>query len=206
VTDSSSSTRGRPVNEAARADRTAQILAGARRCFIEHGFHASAVTKISETAGVSVANIYQYFPNKDALIEALIQEDIERELEFIRLIEMSGLSTDAMRPILAPYFETGIGREVAILASEMVSEASRNPKIAMMQAVALDQAKAAIARAVEREQRAGRINCAVSPDCAASMICLIFDSMTRRLIYTPTPGHELLDELLKHFDFILNAR
>jgi AcrR family transcriptional regulator len=133
-----------------------------------------------------VANIYQYFPNKDALIEALIQEDIERELEFIRLIEMSGLSTDAMRPILAPYFETGIGREVAILASEMVSEASRNPKIAMMQAVALDQAKAAIARAVEREQRAGRINCAVSPDCAASMICLIFDSMTRRLIYTPT--------------------
>lgn len=198
--------RGRPVNEEARADRTAQILAGARRCFVEQGFHASSVGKISEAAGVSVANIYQYFPNKDALIEALIEEDIERELDLIRHIARTCLSVEVMRPILTSYFTTDVGRESAILTSEIVSEASRNPRVAKMQAAALGQAIAAIASTIEREQKAGRIDCRLPPSAAASMICLFFDSMVRRLVYQDDAGDVLLEELLAHFDFVFKPR
>jgi AcrR family transcriptional regulator len=75
--------RGRPVNEQAREERMAQILDGARGCLVQRGFHASSIAEIGAAAGVSVANIYQYFPSKEALIAALIAVDLERHHSLI---------------------------------------------------------------------------------------------------------------------------
>ena len=43
---------GRPVNSEARAQRRAQILDGARACFLRKGFHAATTAEISAEAGV----------------------------------------------------------------------------------------------------------------------------------------------------------
>lgn len=47
------------------------ILDATARILVERGFAAVTTNAVAERAGVSVGSLYQYFPNKDALITAL---------------------------------------------------------------------------------------------------------------------------------------
>jgi AcrR family transcriptional regulator len=47
------------------------ILEAATRIFGERGYAGATTNDIAELAGVSIGSLYQYFPNKDALISAL---------------------------------------------------------------------------------------------------------------------------------------
>lgn len=50
------------------------ILAGAMREFLEHGYAGARIDRIVEAAGVSKATVYRYFPDKQALFTALIEQ------------------------------------------------------------------------------------------------------------------------------------
>lgn len=60
--------RGRPPE---RADRKESILAAALACFVERGFHGTAIPQIAERADIAAGTIYHYFDSKDALVNAL---------------------------------------------------------------------------------------------------------------------------------------
>ena len=47
------------------------ILTAASQVLRRHGYAKASTDRIAERAGVSVGSLYQYFPNKDAVIEAL---------------------------------------------------------------------------------------------------------------------------------------
>jgi AcrR family transcriptional regulator len=54
-----------------------RILDAATRIFHEQGYAGATTNDIADEAGVSVGSLYQYFPNKDALLVALTQRHIE---------------------------------------------------------------------------------------------------------------------------------
>ena len=56
------------------------VLEAARKLFAEHGNDAQ-MDEIARKAGVGVGTVYRHFPNKEALIEALIQRRFERIAE-----------------------------------------------------------------------------------------------------------------------------
>ncbi|PRC61647.1 TetR family transcriptional regulator, partial [Mycobacterium sp. ITM-2017-0098] len=39
---------------------------------IAHGYDGASTNRIAEAAGISPGSLYQYFPNKDAIVEAVI--------------------------------------------------------------------------------------------------------------------------------------
>lgn len=45
-----------------------RLLAAAARVFAEHGYAAGTTNRIAEAAGHSIGSLYQYFPNKDAIL------------------------------------------------------------------------------------------------------------------------------------------
>jgi len=53
------------------------ILDAAVRLFCESGFASTSTNAIAELAGVSIGSLYQYFPNKLALLEALRERHIK---------------------------------------------------------------------------------------------------------------------------------
>ena len=57
-------------------DATAVIL-------VKHGYEGLTTNRVAESAGVSVGSLYQYFPNKEALVASLIQRWSDSVLETI---------------------------------------------------------------------------------------------------------------------------
>jgi AcrR family transcriptional regulator len=60
--------RGRPPD---RPDRRESILDAALQCFVERGFHGTAIPQIAEKADIAAGTIYHYFDSKEALVNAL---------------------------------------------------------------------------------------------------------------------------------------
>ena len=76
MTDSSLATRKVPRQERSRltVDR---ILVAAAQVFHEAGYTSATTNDIALEAGISVGSLYQYFPNKDAILVALTQRHID---------------------------------------------------------------------------------------------------------------------------------
>ena len=62
-----------------RAELTRErILTAAAHVFAEHGYAAGTTNRIAERARVSIGSLYQYFPNKDAVLAELLVRHIDR--------------------------------------------------------------------------------------------------------------------------------
>lgn len=58
----------------ARSQATVEaILTAAARILTKEGFEALTTNRVATVAGVSVGSLYQYFPNKEALVRALCE-------------------------------------------------------------------------------------------------------------------------------------
>ncbi len=62
--------RGRPPGP----DRRESILEAALACFVERGFHGTAIPQIAEAANIAAGTIYHYFDSKEALVNALYRQ------------------------------------------------------------------------------------------------------------------------------------
>lgn len=58
------------------AERRQQILAAARTLFAERGFDATTTRDLAAAADINDALIYRYFPDKQAILAALVDEAI----------------------------------------------------------------------------------------------------------------------------------
>ena len=90
----------------AKALKTERILAAATKLFIVHGFEQTSMQKIADEAQVGIATLFRYFPKKELLIVAVIEQvidDMVPHFTTIALSEQNGLTKMAM--ILDAYID-----------------------------------------------------------------------------------------------------
>jgi AcrR family transcriptional regulator len=78
------------------------ILEAATRVLAADGLAGLTTNRVAEVAGVGIGSLYQYFPNKSALVAALIaraQDGLADEVE--RLVAAEGVPLDALLHDLA---------------------------------------------------------------------------------------------------------
>lgn len=64
-----------------KSDIEPRIVHAARRCFLEDGVDGASLRQIARDAGTSIGMIYYYFPTKDDLFLAVIEEIYAKMLE-----------------------------------------------------------------------------------------------------------------------------
>ncbi len=66
------------ISEERKTERREQILAGARRCFAEHGYEGATVARLETETGLSRGAIFNYYPSKEELFHELAWRDNAR--------------------------------------------------------------------------------------------------------------------------------
>jgi AcrR family transcriptional regulator len=75
--------RRKPVQ--ARSTATVEaIVEAAAQVFERHGYAAGTTNRIAERAGVSIGTLYQYFPDKDAILLALTERHLQEGTDVLR--------------------------------------------------------------------------------------------------------------------------
>jgi AcrR family transcriptional regulator len=83
------------------ATRQSQILEAAARVFAEKGFRHATIRDVAEAAEVADGTIYNYFENKDALLNAIINQLAEAEQQPLE-VDPSRIA-DRMRQLRTQY-------------------------------------------------------------------------------------------------------
>lgn len=66
-----------------------QVLEGARRVFMRDGYSGASVDDIAREAAVSKATLYNYFPDKRLMFDAVFRDELERQrVDGIELVAM----------------------------------------------------------------------------------------------------------------------
>jgi AcrR family transcriptional regulator len=95
----SANPRKRPEQDRSRA--TVEVIVdAAARVLVKHGYGAFTTNRVAETAGVSIGSLYQYFPNKEALLSELMRRhvaEIERGIEEMAELARTAPLADVIR-------------------------------------------------------------------------------------------------------------
>src|SRR3990167_10243637 len=115
-----------------RADaeaRRQQIVDAASACARRAGFHGASMAEIAQAAGLSVGKIYRYFENKEAIIAAIVDQDLaEMREKFAEMEEAGGSLVDAIVDRRFEALDRHYDPDYAALMLEVLAEAARNPR------------------------------------------------------------------------------
>nr|WP_314420847.1 TetR/AcrR family transcriptional regulator [uncultured Erwinia sp.] len=107
-----------------------RVLAAARACFSRDGFHGASMKNICKASGISPGTLYHHFPGKEALVEAIIEED---QLRAFSRFAQDNPDSDPVETIvhnlLAVREEDRAQRALVV---EIMAEGMRNPLVAEM--------------------------------------------------------------------------
>lgn len=182
-----------------------RILNAAQECFIGSGFHAASMASIAETAGMSAGLIYRYFENKNAIILAIV----ERQLQLLRDDIQLNRKIDLPREMTDSYGRSSSTDSRSMNASlllEISAEATRDSQIA----AALDTYDSTLRTALvdwlmrSRETGGHALPASIAPMRALILQCL-FEGLKLRETREPNLDRDLLGRALRAFVPLLLA-
>ncbi|ADG11992.1 TetR/AcrR family transcriptional regulator [Caulobacter segnis] len=183
---------GRPSPESRRQ----QILDAACDRVRHSGFHGASMADIAKAAGLSVGQIYRYFENKEAIIAAIVAQDLaEMRDKFAELESQPGTLLDAIDEHLPESIDKCFEPGRAALALEVIAEAARNPKVAAIVRSADDQERQMARSLMERSRKPEWSEAEFQARCEA--IGLIFDGLLMRGVNHPDLDREALSLVLR---------
>jgi AcrR family transcriptional regulator len=78
-----------PHHDGGDTAKRRQIVAGARKVFLERGFEGASMGEIARVAGVSKGTLYVYFQNKEQMFCAILDEERRKHLETVFTLDDS---------------------------------------------------------------------------------------------------------------------
>lgn len=113
----------------ARARRE-RIIAAARSLFAQHGFDRTGMAQIARESQVLVGQIYRDFASKEDLIAAIVERDISGLLDDPELAAVEAGQTEQLDQWVRRFVARGLDDDMRKILSDILSEGTRNPRIA----------------------------------------------------------------------------
>lgn len=192
--------RKRPVQDRSR-HTVERILDAAARIFDEDGYRQTTTNRVAEAAGVSVGSLYQYFPNKDALLVALAERHVD---EITTAFDEHLAALDAQAPPLEAVLRSLLELTVALnstsrLHAILFTDCPRTPALEAR----LDRFTEAVVAGVTRHLRRTGAGGA-DPRRRAELLVAACDAAVHTVVLSRRPGRsrtaavdDLVDLLLR---------
>jgi AcrR family transcriptional regulator len=165
------------------------ILEAAAQVFERHGYAAGTTNRIAARAGVSIGSLYQYFPNKDAIVIELARRHMAEAEEvawpaLARLAEAVAPLRDGLTAIV--WGMIALHRRTPRLHRVLFEEAVRPNEILELQWAFFDRASAGIADYLRAcpEVRVADVN------LAGRMVAQVVDVVTHGVVIHPRAGED----------------
>jgi AcrR family transcriptional regulator len=191
VTAAASSAAGAADPPGTKGDRTRQsLVAAAIVRFAREGYRGSSVADICRDAGLSTTASYPYFPNKEALFVAAVDEDV------------AGLITDGVSLGVVETQPEHWGRVILSglltsidahpLARRIVSGLEPEFTMRLLGIPALAQLRKDVTDLIAAQQMSGLVRDDIEPPAMANGIVIIVISLLMSTVQTGGAGLELV--------------
>jgi AcrR family transcriptional regulator len=180
--------RERAVNEKAAAHADAQrgrILDAAQGCFVAEGFHAATIATIAQRAGISAGLIYRYFENKDAIVLAIIDRELQRRRAHMAAKSGNENFAEGMIEVFRELCADSPLGHNAVLFLEMTAEGTRVPRVAEALQAADQAARGDFSAWLARGRAGGASLAARDPEAAALLVQVVFEGLAVRAAREP---------------------
>lgn len=189
-----------PDKHAARRDA---ILAAARHCFARKGFHQTSTAAICAQAGMSPGNLFHYFPTKQAIIAAIVDQEGSETAAYFDALQGSADAYGALLAFMDAVLALAADDGVAGLALDIAAEALRDADIAARVARNDATLRAGVQALLESAAARGQIDAALEPAQTAGWIAALVDGIFNRVAvdphYAPLAQRASLHLLLARF-------
>jgi AcrR family transcriptional regulator len=176
------------VTDAHLAARREQILLAAMTRFAEGGFHSTGMAEVIAATGLSAGAVYRYFPSKEALIRAIVEERVLASAKAtFEAILAQGVDNpvDAVAAALEIVDRVSAQGEIDItrIAVQAWGEALRNTDILDVAQNAYATMRGYLAEATRRAQQHGRLPSDADPaEIAKALLSLVMGYVIQRHI------------------------
>ncbi|GAA3194744.1 TetR/AcrR family transcriptional regulator [Actinocorallia longicatena] len=169
-----------------------RLLAAAARVFSEHGYTAGTTNRIAEAAGHSIGSLYQYFPNKDAILLELATAHARSGIAAMEELLAWGPLPETMQETIRLFVRAAIDnhRHDPALHRVLFEQAPRSPEF-------LEFLREAEARAVTLAESLLTSDPSVTvadPAMAARLVVITIESAVHRYVTGDGPHR------LAHFE------
>lgn len=149
--------------------QTARITAAARHLFARNGFHATDIGDISREVGLARNSLYRYYANKEELLLACIQEDMQPYLARLRqLADEYPDPVDRIMAWLGLQFELATGPAHATM--ELIAEVRESSRALKKHVANLHEAPNVFLEQALRDLQGGKSASANQATIQAAMI------------------------------------
>ena len=168
--------RKRPRQDRSRAT-VDSVLAATARVLVRRGFDGLTTNEVAAAAGVSIGSLYQYFPNKAALVAALVEQHVD-EMSALVTAELARVArlpaAEAIRAVIEAILRAhAVEPALHRVLSEQVPRVGRMAKLREVEALS-ERMVAALLRARADELDVG------DPELAAFVVVSAIEAITHR--------------------------
>ena len=183
--------RSEKANQRIREVVTARILEGARKVFARKGMGAT-MADIAAAAKVSQGLAYRYFANKEAIINALVEESMQSDPEFSSVRDIPGTPGERLALIISRLLQARRERpEFFMLFYQMLSDETAAESL-REEISRRGLAMQGVFRQLIVEGQASGEVAQGDPDQLVTALMVYFDGLSRLAVYNP-------EQFSKHF-------
>ena len=159
-------------------ERAEQILAAARRCFLEKGYFATRMDEIARESGLSKGGIYFHFDSKKDIFRSLVEQEYENAMEFVEGVidapngDIATIIADLGRHFTERFASTDAPRFMAIIAEMALRDEEIRQMLMKLQQSYIDRLADVLTEGMENGQIKD-----VDPESAAILLKAIIDGL-----------------------------
>jgi len=124
----------RKPNPSSQAAQRAHLIDAAKRCFSRSGFDGTSTDTVRLEAKTSSGKLFHYFPNKQALIEAVVADNTSGTIKWLNALKGRQDSGVALQQLLSDVVAAAAEPESRRLILEISAATARDATIAKLSA------------------------------------------------------------------------